>query len=105
MSRWPAGVSCSIPSQGKAFVVVGWALHFTGNCLNVIHILRNLSLAPKFENHAPRKAQVKIEVTRGQKVNFEKTMFFFDDNLFDFKDRTTIMAASCLSRQGTSKHI
>ena len=48
-------------------------------------------------------AQVKIEVTKGQKVNFEKNVVF-DDNVIDLKDRT-ILAASCLSRQGASKHI
>ena len=39
-----------------------------------------------------------------QKVNFEKYVVF-NDNVFDFKDRTTILAASCLSRQGASKNI
>ena len=34
--------------------------------------------------------QVKIEVTTGQKVNLNVV---FDDNVFDFKDRTTILAA------------
>ena len=36
--------------------------------------------------------QVKIEVTTGQKVNLEKNDIF-DDNVFDFKDRTAIFAA------------
>ena len=49
--------------------------------------------------------QVKIQVTTGQKVKFEKKNIFLDDNVFDFEDRTTILAASCLSRQHSSKHL
>ena len=49
--------------------------------------------------------QVKIEVTGGQKDNFERNVFFFDDNVFDLNDRATILVASCLTLQGTWNHV
>ena len=48
-------------------------------------------------------AKVKTEVIRGQRSILTKIYFY--ESVFDLKDRRTILAASCLSRQGASKHI
>ena len=66
---------------------------------------RSKAREKSFRNHFGHfLAQVKIEVTSGQNSKIFQNGFW-DDKIFNFKGRATILIPSCLSRQGALNHV